>query len=144
MKDLKDLEYVSFNVARLFESELGYDEESLVVYKYDNFHPDENHELVCMGSPKKNLHLKKYSTVAALTLQEALEYIREKYHYHIQCFASENNRDGAPQNEIIWEGVWYKIPSNHGLIRGVGHNYESAVDNSISLFIQKIVNDYKY
>ena len=144
MKDLKDLKYVSFDVARLFETELGYDEESLVVYKYKNIRPEENHELVCMGSPKKNLHLKNYSTVAALTLQEALEYIREKYHYHIECIASENNRDGAGQNEIIWEGVWYKIPSNHGLIRGTGRNYETAVNNAIESFIYKIVNDYKY
>lgn len=79
MKDLSDLHFVSFDTAMLLE-EAGYNEESLVVYKY-NTQTKDGAELTCLGSPKKNIHLKDYSTVAAITLDEACDFIKNQYMY---------------------------------------------------------------
>ena len=79
MKGLGDLHFVSFDTALLLE-EAGYNEESLVVYKYKTQTKD-GAELTCLGSPKKNIRLKKYSTVAAITLDEACDFIRNQYMY---------------------------------------------------------------
>ena len=79
MKGLGDLHFVSFDTALLLE-EAGYSEESLVVYKY-NTRTKDSAELTCLGSPKKNIKLRKYSTVAAITLDEACDFIRNQYMY---------------------------------------------------------------
>jgi hypothetical protein len=79
MKGLGDLHFVSFDTALLLE-EAGYSEESLVVYKY-NTQTKDGAELTCLGSPKKNIKLKKYSTVAAITLDEACDFIKNQYMY---------------------------------------------------------------
>lgn len=92
MKGLSDLHFVSFDTALLLE-EAGYSEESLVVYKY-NTQSKNNAELTCLGSPKKNIKLKKYSTVAAITLDEACDFIRNQYMYVLVVEPKyENNYD---------------------------------------------------
>jgi len=137
MKDLRDLKYVSFEVAKLFETELGYDEESLVVYRYDTS-TGENPELICMGSPKKS-----YSTVAALTLQEATEYIRDKYHYLINVYTRFEKENDEAQEKMVWYGVVYKIGASSGIYRGEGTSYEECVNKAIASLINLEFNDYK-
>lgn len=109
MKGLGDLHFVSFDTALLLE-EAGYSEESLVVYKYDTRTKD-GAELTCLGSPKKNIKLRKYSTVAAITLDEACDFIRNQYMYvlvvepkYTQSFVGEN---------ILNQENKYEIPSKN-------------------------------
>lgn len=100
MKDLSDLHFVSFDTAILLE-EAGYNEESLVVYKY-NTQTKDGAELTCLGSPKKNIHLKDYSTVAAITLDEACDFIRNQYMHVLVA---------EPKYENNYDDYDYSIPS---------------------------------
>ena len=85
MKDpIHELHFVPFETA-LRLRDAGYDEESLFVYRY-NTQTKDGAELICLGSPKKNIELKKYSTVSALTVEEAAEWLREKFHFIISLY----------------------------------------------------------
>lgn len=90
MKDpIHDLHFIPFATA-LRLKDAGYSEESLFVYRY-NTKTKDNAELICLGSPKKNIELKEYSTVAALTYDEAAEWLKEKFHFVISLFPTDYN-----------------------------------------------------
>lgn len=89
MKDpIHELHFIPFETA-LRLRDVGYNEESLFVYRY-NTETKDNPELICLGSPKKNINLKKYSTVAALTVEEAAEWLRENHHFIISLYPVTN------------------------------------------------------
>ena len=109
MKGLGDLHFVSFDTALLLE-EAGYSEESLVVYKYDT-QTKGSAELTCLGSPKKNIKLKKYSTVAAITLDEACDFIRNQYMY-VLVIEPKYTQSLVGENILNQENK-YEIPSKN-------------------------------
>ncbi len=81
MKDpIHDLHFIPFKLAMAIYKQ-GYNEESLFAYRY-NTDDLSNVELICLGSPKKSITLKNYSTIPALTYEEAAEWIKNTYH----CF----------------------------------------------------------
>lgn len=109
MKGLGDLHFVSFDTALLLE-EAGYNEESLVVYKY-NTQSKDSAELTCLGSPKKNIKLKKYSTVAAITLDEACDFIRNQYMYVL--VVEPKYTQSLVGDNILNQENKYEIPSKN-------------------------------
>ena len=109
MKDLSDLHFVSFDTAMLLE-EAGYNEESLVVYKY-NTQTKDGAELTCLGSPKKNIKLKEYSTVAAITLDEACDFIKNQYMY-VLVVEPKYTKSLVGENLLNQENK-YEIPSKN-------------------------------
>lgn len=111
MKGLGDLHFVSFDTAMLLE-EAGYNEESLVVYKY-NTQTKDGAELTCLGSPKKNIKLKKYSTVAAITLDEACDFIKNQYMYVL--VVEPKYSTSFVDDNILNQENKYEIPSKHGI-----------------------------
>ena len=154
MKTLDELPFVSFNTALLLE-EAGYGEKSLVVYKYDTKTKD-NAELICLGAPKKNIKLENYSTVAALTLDEAIEFIRYRYRTIIflePVFYSDNivsfSDDGRPHTIEIFDSwkVYFKTEySSSSLYTYIvsGKNKNETLEKGINLFLTKQILDKDY
>ena len=106
MKDpIHDLHFIPFGLAMAIYQK-GYNEESLFVYRY-NTEDLSNVELICLGSPKKSIKLKKYSTVPALTYDEAAEWIRNTYHCHIAIYPSMNLGYYATPNNNGYFNTWW-------------------------------------
>ena len=138
MKGLGDLHFVSFDTAMLLE-EAGYNEESLVVYKY-NTQTKDGSELTCLGSPKKNIKLKKYSTVAAITLDEACDFIKNQYMY---VLVVEPKYSQTPVGDnILNQENKYEIPSkNKGGVSITWTTYlrdERAVNSPFNIIAKNI------
>lgn len=153
MKTLDELPFVSFNTALLME-EAGYGEKSLVVYRYDTKTKD-NAELICLGAPKNNIRLENYSTVAALTLDEAIEFIRYRYRTIIflePVFYSDNagiSDDGRHRTIEIFDSwkVYFKTEySSNSLYTYIvsGKNKNETLEKGINLFLTKQILDKEY
>ena len=143
MKSLDDIPFVSFETAKLLE-EAGYGEESLMVYRYDTKTKD-NAELICLGAPKKNIKLEKYSTVAALTLEEAVDFIQYRYRTFIflePVFSVESSVKVFDCWRVYYRTVYSKSPVHNYVITGKDKN--ETLEKGIRIFLTKEILDKAY
>ncbi len=145
MKDpIHELHFVPFETA-LRLRDAGYNEESLFVYRYDT-ETKANPELVSLGSPKKNIVLKKYSTVAALTYEEALTWLKDKNNFIVSLFPVENAMlEGGYEGYSYVERIYHIINRANGTVnvnivsedsdKKPTNDYYKSLDNCINLIL---------